>query len=120
MERRLSIVRVAYKFLITAAFVLDKRGSSKAEIGMVCAMLCFFIIYKRCTAALIFKRSVFYAMISYEASTAVLFFAVAIHNLSDTKLTITSLTLLIVLCIIVSITLIMAQEYRRQYYLQTF
>jgi hypothetical protein len=106
MERRLSIIRVAYKFLITAAFVLDKRGESVGEIGMACAILCFFIIYKRCTAALIFMRSVFYAMIFYEASTAVLFFGAAIHNLSGTKLSISSLALFISICFIVSLILI--------------
>lgn len=120
MERRLSIIRVAYKFLITAAFVLDKRGESVGEIGMVCAFLCFFIIFKRCSAALIFRKSVFYAMILYEASTAVLFFGAALHNLSGTKLTISSLGLLIAICFIVSITLIIGQEWRRQRYLSTF
>ena len=111
MERRLSIIRVGYKFLITAAFVLDKGGSSLGEIGMVCAILCLFIIFKRCTAALIFRKSVFYAMIFYETSTTVLFFAAAIHNLSKTKMTITSLGVLISLCFIVSFTLIFAQEW---------
>lgn len=120
MERRLSIVRVAYKFLITAAFVLDKKGESKGEIGMVCAFLCLFIIYKRCTAALIFRRSVFYAMIFYEASATVLFFAAATHNLSDTKLTITSVSLLAALCFLVSLALILIQEWRKQHYLSTF
>ncbi len=106
MERRLSIVRVGYKFLITAAFVLDKRGDSIGEIGMACAFICFFIVFKRCTAALIFRKSVFYAMIFYEASTAVLFFGAAIHNLSGTKLTISSLALFASICVIVSLSLI--------------
>jgi hypothetical protein len=106
MERRLSIVRVGYKFLITAAFVLDKRGDSVGEIGMVCAFICFFILFKRCTAALIFRKSVFYAMIFYESSTAVLFFGSAIHNLSGTKLTISSLALFASICVIVSLSLI--------------
>lgn len=113
MERRLSIIRVAYKFLITAAFVLDKRGKSVGEIGMVCAFLCLFIIYKRCTAALIFRRSVFYGMIFYESSTCVLFFSAAIHNLSGTRLTITSLGVLILLCFVVATSLILGQEWRR-------
>jgi hypothetical protein len=106
MERRLSIIRVGYKFLITAAFVLDKRGDSVGEIGMVCAFLCFFIVFKRCTAALMFRKSVFYAMIFYEMSTAVLFFGASIHNLSGTKLTISSLALFACICISLSLTLI--------------
>jgi Kef-type K+ transport system membrane component KefB len=113
MERRLSIVRVVYKFLITAAFVFDKKAESSGEIGIICAALCFFIVYKRCTAALIFRKSVFYAMILYESSTAILFFSAGIHNLSKTRLNITTLAVLIAICLIFSFAMILGQEWRK-------
>ena len=113
MERRLSIVRVIYKLLITAAFVFDKKAESSGEIGIVCSILCFFIVYKRCTAALIFRKSVFYATLFYEASIAVLFSATAIHNLSKTHLTITSLAVLFGMSVVFSLTMILGQEWRK-------
>jgi hypothetical protein len=110
MERRLAIVRVLYKFIQTCCFVFDKAGKIRGQVGLCCAFLCLFIVYKRATAALIFKTSVFYATIFYEVNSFILYFAISLHTLSGTRLTISSLALLLSFCFLASLTMILIQS----------
>jgi hypothetical protein len=87
MERRLSIMRVIYKLVITASFVFDKKGESRGLVGLVSFFICAFIAFKRQTSALIFNHWVYYATIFYESSTTWLYLNISLHILTGTELT---------------------------------
>lgn len=102
MERRLTILRVLYKLVITTCFVFDKRGETRGYVGLVCFCLCAIIIFKRCTSALIFRKSVFFATIFYETSSTWLYLAVSMHILTDSKISVMVLGLICGIAIIFS------------------
>jgi len=94
MERRLTILRVLYKLVITTCFVFDKEGKTRGYVGFICFCICALILFKRTTSALIFKRSVFFATLFYESSSTWLYLIVSLHILSDTHITVMSLSLI--------------------------
>ena len=119
MERRLTILRVLYKLVITTCFVFDKKGEIRGYVGLVCFCLCAIIIFKRCTSALIYKRSVYYATIIYEASSTWLYLAVSMHILTDSKITVMILGEICAIAIILSVVLCVYQDRKRNVQLQT-
>jgi hypothetical protein len=91
IERRIIMLKVVYKLVLTACFVFDKSGSSRGQVGLVSAILCCVLAIKRYKSALLFKASVFYATLFYDVFNTWLQFLMAIRNFAGTEITITSL-----------------------------
>jgi hypothetical protein len=95
-ERVLATVRVMIKTVISIGFVFDKKGQYRGEVNLILFFLQTFIVVRRYQDCIIFNTSVFYATIFYEACAMWLYLTVSIHILSDTPLTISTFTLLII------------------------
>lgn len=110
-ESNIALLRIVKSFVLAAAFVFNKSGSYRGEINLVCLALDSIIVYRLYKDAIIFKASVFYATIIYEGLFWWLFLTVAIHVLSGSILSTTSLSVLIftgflLSCILVTVQLI--------------
>ena len=119
MERRLTILRVLYKLVITTCFVFDKEGKTRGYVGLICFCICAIILIKRCTSALIFKRSVFFATLFYETSSTWLYLIVSMHILTDTYITVMSLSLICITGVFFSVIICIYQEFKRSACLST-
>ena len=119
MERRLIILRVLYKLVITTCFVFDKEGKTRGYVGFVCFCICAIILFKRCTSALIFKRTVFFATVLYETSSTWLYLAVSLHILTDSKITVMVLGLICGIGVLLSVTICILLDRKRSLFLQT-
>ena len=69
IERKIVMLKVVYKLVLSSCFIFDKSGSNRALIGLISAILCGILAYKRYYSALIFRRSVFNATLFYEVIT---------------------------------------------------
>eukprot|EP00347_Sterkiella_histriomuscorum_P001449 403371996 len=118
LERHLSIVRVFLKLVLAACFVFDKQGKIRGQIDLVCFILSFYVVYKRYDTALIFNKSVFYAMIVYEIMQMWLFLFISIHIMGDFELTIVGLLLMIISSLLISLAMIFWQQYKSSFFLQ--
>lgn len=83
MERRIIMLKVLYKLVLTACFVFDKNGQIRGQVGIICSLLNGFLVSKRYKSALIFKRSVYYATIFYEVFIMWLQFMVGMYILAN-------------------------------------
>ncbi|CDW84462.1 pas domain s-box family protein [Stylonychia lemnae] len=96
LERRLSIMRVLVKFILACCFVWDKQGKIRGPVNLVCFILCSFLVYHRYMKAIVFKQSVYYAMMIYEVQQMWLFLCISVHILGDQKLNIVGFGLLMI------------------------
>ena len=113
MERRLIILRVLYKLVITTCFVFDKEGKIRGYVGFICFCICAVILFKRCTSALIFKRTVFFATVLYETTSTWLYLAVSMHLLTDSKITVMVLGLICGIGFLLSVTICILLDWKR-------
>jgi hypothetical protein len=113
MERRLIILRVLYKLVITTCFVFDKEGKIHGYVGFICFCICAVILFKRCTSALIFKRTVFFATVLYETTSTWLYLAVSMHLLTDSKITVMVLGLICGIGFLLSVTICILLDWKR-------
>ncbi len=112
-ERTLATFRVIIKLVISVGFIFDKKGAYRGEVNLVLFFLQGFIVIRRYQDCIIFDNSVLYATVIYEGIALWLYITVSIHILSNTPLTITSFTLLIVTGIFFALILVYMQ-YRQK------
>ena len=110
-EKKLTIVRCLYKFLLSAAFVFDKAGVYRGEIGMACFVFCLFIVQQRFIGTLVFVKSVNYASILYEVLTMWLFLCISIFILDGTLIDVICLLVIVACGVIFAALLILYQEH---------
>ena len=103
------MAKIALKLILASCFVFDKQGRIRAGTDMACFLIISFITYKRLTIALIFNKSVFYAMIFYEVEQLWLALCISIHLFSGQPITILSLILMFLIGIFLSFFFIMLQ-----------
>lgn len=95
--------------------MLDKFGRVRAEIGIACFILGAIISYKRLKTAIIFNKSVHYAIASYDIIISCLYLVISMHSFMKESLTITSLALyLVTILILVILSLFFAERKAKQ------
>jgi hypothetical protein len=93
-ERELAMVRQLIKFVISVSLALDKNNTIRGEVNLALAALYAYICIRRCKDALIFDTSVFFAFLFYEVLSFWLYLVISLHQLTNTTLTITSVSLI--------------------------
>ena len=86
LERTLSIVRVAWKLILSLSFAMDKLGNFRGEVGLIQFGMGAYISYHRLTSAIIFDKSVYRATAFYEIYSTWLFLTVSLHTLLSNSL----------------------------------
>lgn len=109
------MLKVTYKLVLTACFVFDKGGKSRGQVGLVCAVLCCVLAYKRFQNALLLKASVFNATLFYDVLTTWLQLIMAIRNFEGTEVTITSLTAFLVSGIFLSTSVVIMRIIKKKF-----
>jgi hypothetical protein len=93
-ERELAMIRQLIKFVISISLALDKGNSLRGEVNLALAALYAYMCIRRCKDALIFDTSVFFAFLFYETLSFWLYLIISMHQLTNTSLTITSVSLI--------------------------
>jgi hypothetical protein len=93
-ERELAMIRQLIKFVIAVSLALDKNNTIRGEVNLALAALYAYICIRRCKDALIFDTSVFFAFLFYEVLSFWLYLVISLHQLTNTTLTITSVSLI--------------------------
>lgn len=117
-DRKLSVTKCIYKFIITAGFVFDKRGLHREKIGISCFFICAFIVIQRVTHGLIYNRSIFTATLFYEVLTTWLTLTISVHTFAQAEITILELLVILFLALITTVALAFIQEIKRYKFLK--
>jgi hypothetical protein len=88
------MIRQLIKFVISISLALDKGNSLRGEVNLALAALYAYMCIRRCKDALIFDTSVFFAFLFYETLSFWLYLIISMHQLTNTSLTITSVSLI--------------------------
>jgi hypothetical protein len=70
IERKIVILKVFYKLVLTSSFLFDKGGQNRALEGLIGAIFAGLLAYKRYESALMFRRSVYNVTLFYEVITS--------------------------------------------------
>lgn len=106
----MQILKVLWKLLIILGFVFDKYGRIRAEIGIGSFIFGLIVCYKRLTSAIIFDKSVHYAVTLYDITLTILYLIVPLHILSNTTLNVTNVTMVLASSLFISIVLFVLLE----------
>lgn len=112
------MLKVVYKLVLSACFVFDKSGQSRGQVGLITAVLCCVLTFKRFKTALLFKKSVYYATLFYDVFNTWLQFIIAIRNFLGTEITISSLTGIMLIGVFMSISVIVLRIIRKKDYIE--
>ena len=97
IERKIVILKVFYKLVLTSSFLFDKSGTNRALEGLVGGLLAGFLAYKRYDSALMFRRSVYNCMLFYEVVNCWFQLTMSVRNFANSEVNI-----MILLCIVFS------------------
>jgi hypothetical protein len=112
LDRKVQLLKVIWKLVITFAFTFDKYGKLRAETGMVCFFIGAIICYKRLTTGLLFHKSVQYAIASYDIIITCFYFLVSLHFFANATINLSNLFLGLFFSLILVALSIFLSEWR--------
>lgn len=118
IERKIVILKVFYKLVLTSSFLFDKSGNNRALEGLIGALLAGLLAYKRYDSALMFRRSVYNCMLFYEVITSWFQLTMSIRNFADSEINIMILICIILTGIFLGFIVVMMRERLRTSYVE--
>lgn len=82
LERRLEILKIIAKVVVSVDFMYDKLSTSAGYVNLICFAIFTVIILNRLTRGIIFDNSIYCATILYETLQAWIFLCIGISRLS--------------------------------------
>lgn len=114
LDSNVEVLKLILKLTLVVFMIFNKNGDifSTGYLHMILSVLCFIIIYRRLTNAVILNSSVHYANMIYEMLLSWLFLSVSCHLLSGNALSVSSTALIIVIGVFLGVLLVLSYKLR--------
>lgn len=114
LERKLPLINVVFKLVISFTFVFDKRGTILPYARLLLSFIGGVVAFKRLGFSVLLDPYIFYASSFYDNFNCWMFLMVAIHQLSNLSITIAKLTLILTSGVFVAATVVIVGEKLRK------